>query len=81
MNKPSEASLQKSAIQWLKLHNVFAWRNNTGSTKTASGGFMMFGLKGSGDILALHNGVAYAIECKGYDARQIRQTVRSTENI
>jgi hypothetical protein len=67
VNNITEASLQKAAMQWLKLHGVFAWRNNTGSTRTASGGYISFGLKGSSDILALHNGVAYAIEVKGYN--------------
>ncbi len=67
MNNITEASLQKSVMQWLKLHGVFARRNNTGSTRTASGGYISFGCKGSADILALHNGVAYGIEVKGYD--------------
>jgi hypothetical protein len=67
VNNITESSLQKSVMQWLKLHDVFAHRNNTGSTRTANGGYISFGCKGSADIYALHNGVAYGIEVKGYD--------------
>lgn len=63
-NRIPETECQKQILEYLQLRGVFAWRNNTGVMK-AGRRFVRFGLKGSGDILAvLPNGRFLSIEVK-----------------
>lgn len=52
----SETALMKSILGALQLRykkKAFFWRNNSGATKTESGGFVRFGSPGSPDILGI----------------------------
>jgi VRR-NUC domain len=52
----SETLLVKSILGALQLRykgRLKSWRNNTGATSTASGGFIKFGAVGSPDILGV----------------------------
>jgi len=64
-----EARVVKSILQYYALfpHKIKLWRNNTGATKTASGGWITFGLKNSPDIIGYiaTTGRFVGIECKG----------------
>ena len=66
----SETDLVKAIGQYLTYKRVFWYRNNTGATKTASGGFIRFGTKGSPDIIAVAKGRYIGIECKMGSGRQ-----------
>ncbi len=69
MKKPpiKEAAVLRSCLAWLMVHGIFAWRNNSGATKTDAGHYVRYGLKGSSDILAITpQGRLAAIECKAY---------------
>ena len=70
---PREADIQAAILDWLKLHGLFCWRNNTGSFareyKTRDGQwrrtFFRAGFAGSADILGvLPGGRFLAIEVK-----------------
>lgn len=66
----SGTELVKACDDYLSLKKIFHYRNNTGATKTASGGFMRFGAKGSPDIIAVVDGFYVGIECKMGSGRQ-----------
>lgn len=62
-----EKDIQRSLLDYLAVRRIFAWRNNTGSVISEYKGktrMFNFGLKGSADIFALHDGIFYAIEVK-----------------
>ena len=57
-----ESEVLKQCLEYLKMRNIFAWRNNSGAVKN---GKLRFGMPGSSDILGiLPNGQFLAIECK-----------------
>lgn len=62
--KATEAEIQTAVLDILTARRIFHWRNNTGATKTASGGFIRFGCPGSPDIIAVVRGIFIGIECK-----------------
>lgn len=62
--KITETQLVKCVLDLLSAHKVFAWRNNSGAMVTERGNFIRFGAKGSPDIIAVHSGKFYGIECK-----------------
>lgn len=72
MSKVPESYVVKTCQEWLSLHGVFQWRNNTGAMKTARGGFIRFGEVGSPDILAIKSpaGQFVGIECKATGGKQ-----------
>ena len=63
-NLESEADIQRTILDYLKLHRIFHWRNNSGAIKTGKR-FIRYGCKGSPDIIALHRGQFVGIEVKG----------------
>lgn len=71
--KQSEASIQRSILDYLAYRNVFAWRQNSGAamiqTKT---GFrpIFFGAVGAPDVFAIKDGVIYGLEVKSATGKQ-----------
>ncbi|MHC1728040.1 MAG: hypothetical protein AB9866_18900 [Syntrophobacteraceae bacterium] len=60
----AEHELQNLIIQFLRYDRYgFYWRNNTGTARKGKC-YVKFGLKGSADIIGLHQGRFVAIECK-----------------
>lgn len=58
-------ALLKACLGWLQYQRVMAWKNNTGATSTAGGGFVRYGLPGSPDIIGvLPGGKFIGIEVK-----------------
>jgi hypothetical protein len=55
-----ETGFQKAIMDYLQIRGHFVWRNNTGGRPWISSGgrkrMMMFGKKGSGDILGVEKG-------------------------
>lgn len=67
----SESVVVAQCLEWLALHRIFAWRNNTGSYKTPEGRFIRYGHVGSADILGLlPDGRFLAVECKAATGKQ-----------
>lgn len=67
VKKRRETDLVRACLDYLKLRNIFAWRNNTtGVFDPVKKKFRTFtGLKGVSDILGiLPDGTLLAIECK-----------------
>ncbi len=62
--KISEKEVQNAILQYLQVKRVFHFRNNTGATKTATGGFIKFGTPGSPDIIVVKEGIFIGIEVK-----------------
>lgn len=60
----SEKNTQDACLELLSAKKVFHWRNNTGETKTASGGYVRYGYPGSPDIIAVIKGKFVGIEVK-----------------
>jgi hypothetical protein len=68
--KQKEGLVVNAAIRWLFAQGCYAWRNNTGGFKTASGRVVSYGLKGSADIVGVTpQGMFIAIECKSAKGR------------
>lgn len=72
---PSESETQKAILDYLKLRQIFCWRNNTGARKfdyrrkdgKVTHNFFQWGKPGSGDILGvLKDGRFFSIEVKAY---------------
>ena len=68
-----EKDLLKQVMDWLALHRVFHYRNNTGAL-VANGGarkrFVRFGWPGSPDIICVRSGQYVGIECKALNGEQ-----------
>ena len=60
-----ENKVQSDILKHLKAKGILCWRNNnTAVYDPKINGYRSFnGMKGVGDILAVHNGVFYTIEC------------------
>lgn len=71
----TETKLVKAALEFLKLRNIPAWRNNTGAMAIQTQGtkrFVRYGHVGSADILGCMPpaGRLLAIECKSAKGKQ-----------
>lgn len=55
---------------------TMVWKNNTGKLPLPGGGMIVFGLKGSADILGASRGHPIAIEAKTGTGRQRDQQVK-----
>lgn len=62
--------LVAACCQWLFMHRIFHYRNNSGALRTEHGSFVRFGAKGSPDIVAVKDGVYVGLECKMGSGRQ-----------
>lgn len=63
--KITEAMVLKDIQQYLSLKGIFHWRNNSGSFKPETGGYVRFGFKGSSDLLGVYpGGRMFCIEAK-----------------
>jgi hypothetical protein len=77
-----EGKVQKACWTWLLQHQVFCWRNNTGSFAIEGGGYFKAGLIGSADIIGLlPTGRFLAVECKSQDGRQSESQKEFQEHI
>lgn len=60
--------LVNACLHWLQVQRVPCWKNNTGSFKTESGGFVRASFPGCSDIIGIIPGIGVgrflAIECK-----------------
>lgn len=69
-----EKDIQRTILDWLRIHRIFCWRNNSGGF-TKLGHHYKFGLPGSPDIFAVHKGTCYGIEVKAAEGLQSRQQI------
>lgn len=61
----SETDLVRACLQLLKMHGIFAYRNNSGALRDRTGRPVFYGCPGSSDITGiLPNGIRLEIECK-----------------
>ena len=63
----SEHDIQGQILEWLSLHRIFHYRNNTGAVKASWNGkerFVRYGVKGAPDIIAVSKGRYIGIEVK-----------------
>ncbi len=66
----SETRIVGDCLAWLKRQpGWMAWRNNTGGAQVR-GRYIQFGTPGAPDIMAIHRGRFYGIECKSEAGRQ-----------
>ena len=77
-----ENDLARACIDLIAVCGGFAWRQNTGAGRMASGRFMRFGEPGVADVIGVLRrtkrsplepadlGVFIAVECKGPNTRQ-----------
>jgi len=80
--KNRESDVVKSCLQFLQMHGIFAWRQNTTAIPNGRGGFRRFaGMRGCSDILGcltqtvdeggvvMPMGLLLAVECKKVGGR------------
>ena len=80
--KVPEKTVVRDCLEYLHLLNIFAWRNNTGSIRTADNRFISFGLVGSSDILGcLNDGRLLAVECKSDTGKLSEQQKEFLEKV
>jgi len=63
----TEHDIQGQILEWLSLHRIFHYRNNTGAVKASWNGkerFVRYGVKGAPDIIAVSKGRYIGIEVK-----------------
>lgn len=76
-----ENEVKNACLRWLKDHDIYAWRNNTGMVWTGNHP-IRFGLVGSADIIGLlPDGRFLAVECKSKTGKQSDMQKRFQENI
>lgn len=90
MPKASESAIQKAILDYLKLRQVFCWRNNSGARKFAyqrqdgkiTHNFFQWGKVGSGDILGLtKKGIFFSIEVKAQGKKPTPQQTEFMNNV
>lgn len=60
-----ERDVLKICLRWLKLHNIFANRHDSGAGDIGNAGYASYGIRGAGDIIGLlPTGQHFEIECK-----------------
>jgi len=60
-----EGQVKKACLEYLELHGIYAWPNNTGAARNDKGRLICFGKTGSSDIIGiLPGGKFLAVECK-----------------
>lgn len=59
-----ESEIQKQCLNYLQVSGFFAWKNHVGSIPTHGRGRATNPAAGSPDIMAIKNGLFYAIEVK-----------------
>ena len=59
-----ENAVVKAVLDFLKLKGVFAWRNQSTGIYDGKRWRPAHTIRGVSDIIAVHNGTAYFIECK-----------------
>jgi len=62
-----ESEVLKQCLSWLKKHQVFCNRLNSGGGVVSSSGYKTYGIVGAGDVvglLAMRKGCHFEIECK-----------------
>ena len=65
MKKESENDIVNACLQYLRLKNIFVWRQNNLATPTKEGRYYFRGMAGVSDIQGLlPTGRALYIECK-----------------
>lgn len=73
-----EKEVLRECLDFLKIHGILHWRQNSGAFKTESGGFFnATGMKGVSDIIGcLPDGKFLAVECKRGTGGMISQKQR-----
>jgi len=65
MKNQPEKTVLHDCLKYLRVRQIFHWRNNCAAVQVRPGQFMRFGKKGSSDILGLlPGGRLLCIECK-----------------
>ena len=60
----TEKATQKAIMEYLSLKRIFHYRQNSGAMKTKTGFYRFCSINGIPDIVAIKNGIYYAIEVK-----------------
>ena len=68
--KESEKDIQRAILDWLAVHRIFHYRQNTGGFRDSQNHFYRFGHVGAPDIVAVVDGRYVGIEVKGPKGRQ-----------
>jgi hypothetical protein len=68
----SEADIQRTILDYLKLHKIVHWRNQSGAWKVGKR-YVRFGAVGSPDIFAVVQGTIFGIEVKKPGESQSKQ--------
>ena len=66
----TEKATQQACMEYLDARGIFYYRQNTGATRTESGGFIRYGAVGSPDIIAVLAGQYIGIEVKDKHGKQ-----------
>jgi len=67
LREPSEKEVQKTILDWLAWHKIFAWRNNSGCVFSNYKGktrMIRIGCPGAPDIIGIFKGLFLGIEVK-----------------
>lgn len=60
-----EKTVVATCISWLRKHNIFCSRHDSGTFQNIRGQWGSYGIRNSGDIHGiLHSGIHFEIECK-----------------
>jgi hypothetical protein len=65
-----EGRIKAEVLRYLERHGIFCWNNPTGAVRTARGGWLSFGRKGSADVIGILPGGRFlAVETKAPKGR------------
>lgn len=83
---PKESEIQNTILEWLLMHRIWAWRNNSGMMFKQYNGksyAVRLGLKGSSDILGVipPDGRFLAIEVKDHKGKVSPEQMEFLETI
>jgi len=77
----SESKVVAACLDYLRIKNIFAYRQNSGAMKTEAGGFIRFGSVGAPDIIAVIKGKYVGIECKFRNGKQSQNQKNFQEDL
>lgn len=77
----TEKLTQQAILEYLTLKKVFHYRQNSGALKTKTGFYRFCSMNGVPDIVAVKDGVYYAIEVKDKKGKQQTSQVQFQKRI
>ena len=77
----NETALVKLILHYLKMQQIFAWRNNSGAVMMGGNRYVKFGINGMADVIGIYGERFLAIEAKVGKGKQSEDQIKFQQNV